>query len=74
MKTLKDLFELVAVAVERNNTHSEDWFIDYSGHVNKLSIRHYFCGWSKDAHVDQANFTLDSDGIQGAYWFIKTRM
>lgn len=74
MKTLKELFELVAVAVERNNFNSEDWFIDYSGHVNKISIRYYLCGWSKDSQSEQANFTLDSDGIQGAYWFIKTRM
>ncbi len=74
MKTLAELFELVAVAIERSQGRSEDWFIDYHGHVNQLSIRYYFSGWSKESHVESINFTLNEDGIQGAYWFIKTRL
>lgn len=74
MKTLAELFELVSVAIERSQGRSEDWFVDYSGHVNKLSIRYYFSGWSKESHVESINFTLNEDGIQGAYWFIKTRL
>ena len=75
MKTLKDLFELVAVAVEQNNDFtSRTWFIDFSGHVNKLNIRYYLTGWGKENHCESVTFTLDEDGIQGAYWFIKTRI
>jgi hypothetical protein len=77
MKTIKDLFELVGQAVENNNDHtSNQWFIDYSGHVNRLNIRYYLTGWSKDndRHCDNVSFTIDEDGIQGAYWFIKTRL
>ena len=76
MKTIKDLFELVSVAIEQNNDFtSTNWFISYSGHVNQLSIGYYFTGWErgKDA-TDSVNFKLDEDGIQGAYWFIKTRL
>jgi hypothetical protein len=76
MKTLTDLFELVAVAIERNNDFtSNQWFINYSGHVNQLDIRFYLTGWAsgRDA-TDSINFKLDEDGIQGAYWFIKTRL
>lgn len=75
MKTLKDLFELVAVAVEQNNDFtSKNWFIDYSGHVNQLYVRYYLTGWNKDHRPENVKFTLDENGIQGAYWFIKTRL
>ena len=76
MKNLKDLFELVAVAVERNNDFtSTNWFIRYSGHVNQLEVEYYFTGWERGRDAtDSVRFTLDEDGIQGAYWFIKTRL
>lgn len=74
MKTLKDLFELVAVAVEQNGTIYKTWFVDYHGHVNKIDIKYYFIGWAEDHPFESASFKLDEDGIQGAYWFIKTKL
>jgi hypothetical protein len=75
MKNLTDLFELVAVAVEQNNDFtSKKWFIRYSGHVNQLDISFYFTGWSPDTNPEGVIFTLNEEGIQGAYWFIKTRL
>lgn len=74
MKTLKDLFELVAVAVEQNNSSFSTWFIDYHGHVNKIDIRYHLIGWTEDSVSESASFKLDEDGIQGAYWFIKTKI
>jgi len=74
MKTLKDLFEIVALAVESNQTRVNDFFINYSGHVNKLNIRYYFTGWNKDNTFEEIDFKLDVDGIQAAYWFIKTKL
>lgn len=76
MKTLAELFEIIAKAVANNNKskHSPDWFIDYSGHVNKLYIRYYQVGWSENAVPEGVSFTLNDEGIQGAYWFIKTRL
>ena len=76
MKTLKDLFELVALAVEQNSKFSNDWFIEYSGHINKLRVSYYFVGWTSEHHNsgDIIEFKLNDDGIQAAYWFIKTRL
>lgn len=76
MKTLKDLFELVAIAVEQNSNYSSDWFIDYSGHVNTMTIKHFMAGWdeNKDVYNEIRNVKLDEEGIQLAYWFIKTRL
>jgi len=75
MKTLKDLFEIMAIATEENVKSTSDWFFDYSGHVNKLSISYYLCGWKlEDAFVQRVSFELTEDGIQGAYYFIKTRL
>lgn len=73
MKTLNDLFGMIALAVESNKAHNH-WFIDFSGHVNKLSIRHYVCGWSSDTEPNRVEFYLDENGIQGAYWFIKSNL
>jgi len=74
MKTLKDLFEIVALAVESNQTRVNDFFINYSGHVNKINITYYFAGWSNDNTPEGVDFELDVDGIQAAYWFIKTKL
>lgn len=72
MKTLQDLFSLVAKAIEQNG--SSHWFINYSGHVNKIYIKFYFTGWSEDKHFESAEFYLTEEGIQGAYWYIKTKL
>jgi hypothetical protein len=74
MKTLKDLFEIVALAVESNQKRTHDFFIDYSGHVNQLRVRYYFSGWSLKTEPVAVDFNLDEDGIQAAYWFIKTKI
>jgi len=76
MKTLAELFELVAKAVEKNQSGYSHWFIDYSGHVNQLSMRYFSCGWKEDnkGFYEGVKFTLIEEGIQGAYWFIKTRL
>lgn len=72
MKTMKDLFELVAVAVERNSKYNH-FFVDYSGHVNKLTITYYLGGWNSESVGEKLEVKLDEDGIQAAYWFLKTK-
>jgi hypothetical protein len=74
MKTLAELFELVSIAVKENNQYNCHWFINYSGHVNKLQISYYFCGWTADGNCESVDFKLDEEGIQGAYWYLKTRL
>lgn len=73
MKTLKDLFELVAIAVERNSRY-EHFFVDYSGHVNTIRIQYYLGGWNKESQGDRLEVKLDEDGIQAAFWFLKTKL
>jgi hypothetical protein len=76
MKTLKDLFELVATATEQNREDYRTWFFNFSGHVNKISVKFYDTGWKRDGggHPEEIDQTLDEEGIQALYWFIKTRL
>lgn len=75
MKSTKDLFELVALAVAQNaDSNGLHWFISYSGHVNKMSVKFYRCGWSEDGRYESNDEYLTEDGIQSLYWFIKTRL
>lgn len=74
MKTLSELFELVSKAVSENSQYTCDWFINYSGHVNKIHISYYFTGWSSEGISESVEFRLDEEGIQGAYWFIKVKL
>ncbi len=79
MKDLTQLFKLVAKAVEQNkngNVVKTHWFIKYSGHVNTMDITYYPHGWSiNDKTIQEClQENMDEDGIQSAYWFIKSRL
>ena len=76
MKTLKDLFEIMAEAAAENQASYRTWFIDYSGHVNHLEVKFYFTGWGADGSspCERLNQKLNEDGIQVAYYWIKTRL
>lgn len=76
MKTLKDLFEVVAEATAQNQATYRTWFIDYAGHVNLLSVKFYLTGWGADGSnsCQKLDQQLDEDGIQVAYYWIKTRL
>tara|TARA_R110000803_G_scaffold161704_1_gene225363 strand:+ start:181 stop:456 length:276 start_codon:yes stop_codon:yes gene_type:complete len=91
MKNLQDLMELTAKCLEQSisTTHSSEWFISFSGHVNGLSITYHQGGWDLSFKMSQhpkakstsASFgcpkcdvTLDEAGIQEAYWFIANRL
>ncbi len=87
MKTLTDLHQLIATAVARDahrkkvrNDYPDSsvmrgkWFINYSGHVNQMSIRYYPTGWSEDARCEKCEVDLTDSGIQESYWFIKNRL
>ena len=87
MKTTKDLFELIAAATEEDMKRNElrkahpdvdvmrgRWFINYSGHVNKMTISYYPTGWTGDGSFEKCDVDLTDGGIQEAYWFIKNRL
>lgn len=74
MKTLKQLFDLISIAVDQNGDYSADWFVDFSGHVNKMSIKYFTTGWKSDNPFESIEQKVDEDGIQALYWFLKTRL
>lgn len=80
MKTKTELLELVNTAILTNKLFSiTEWFIEFLGHVNVISIRYYSCGW-KDSNkynypAESVRISLDNeDSIQEGYWFIKNRI
>lgn len=76
MKTLNELFEILGKATNENGENSRHWFIDFSGHVNKMSLRYFRFGWSieEDVYSETIQQTLNEDGIQALYWFVATRL
>jgi hypothetical protein len=76
MKTIAELFEIIGQAVSENSREHDTWFVDYSGHVNSLRIQYHFTGWSSESSdlAAKLEVKLDEDGIQAAYWFIKTKL
>ena len=88
MKTLPELFELVAVAVAEDQARSSSlmaapeseyifrgrWFITFSGHVNNLRIQFYRNGWKADSTPQDCDVYVTDEGVQEAYWFIKNRL
>lgn len=64
MKTLNDLFDLIAQASQIKVLFNL-WFFEYNGETNYLSIR-----YSKE----ELKVYLNERGIQNAYYFIKSRL
>lgn len=77
MKTISELLELVNQAILTNEKHAKGcnvWFIDFSGHVNSISIR-YFRVFSHDTEPERCHGYLNNpDNVQELYYFIKNRL
>ena len=80
MRTLSELFELIEEAVastkegHERGLHFKQFFVNYSGHVNKLGITVYTGKWKEGSVSENIEQKLDEDGIQALYYFIKTRL
>ena len=78
MKNLTDLMQLITKAIQQNSEYQNDWFFNFSGHVNQLDIKYYFTGWEMDKksnHCEWCKIDLSNEEqIQEAYWFIKTKL
>lgn len=79
MKTVSQLLELINQAIITNGSKYDQWFINFSGHVNKISISYYQAGWemSKEmgGNADRIDIILNEEGsIQEGYWFIQNRL
>lgn len=67
--------EAIVANADRTKVSNAEMFIEYSPHVNELSVRFFMTGWKKDgAHCDTCKAYLGiPEGIQEAYWFIHNR-
>lgn len=80
MKNLQDLMSLTTKCLEQsiNPDDTNEWFVSFSGHVNRLDISFYLGGWdlAKGApnNGDKCDVYLDEAGIQEAFWFITNRL
>lgn len=76
MKTINDLFNLVAEATSQNSADHRTWFFNFSGHVNTMNISFWHTGWNADYPTSEQKIEqhLTEEGIQTLYWFIKTRL
>tara|TARA_R100000951_G_scaffold71034_2_gene59914 strand:+ start:1402 stop:1644 length:243 start_codon:yes stop_codon:yes gene_type:complete len=79
MKTVSQFLQLTTKAIMSNGTTHNQWFIHFSGHVNKIDIDYYSCGWdmSLKQKYEPKRCTIyldDEDSIQEGYWFIKNRL
>lgn len=79
MKTLAQLLELTNKAILNNGSTYNQWFIDFSGHVNKIDVSYYSCGWdmAKEEGYKPEKCTINLDkesSIQEGYWFMINRL
>jgi len=79
MKTLQDLLQLQAIAMEKYNKHSGlqgEVFFTYAGHVNSMDVSYYPLGWDKKDEATEHKFTtyLTEEGIQAMYWWMRVNL
>lgn len=51
-KKLDSIQRILKLAIEITNNTKADVFVDYSGHVNSISIRAYLQGWGVERNTD----------------------
>ena len=77
MKTVSELLGLINQAILNNGSEFHQWFIDFSGHINSISVSYYRAGWKRDGDniSEKIDIRLDEEGsIQEGYWFFKNRL
>ena len=76
MKNINDLMMLAAEIMQTDNKHK--FFVEYYGHVQKIEIRYYENGWTRDADnkpMIKFAYTDQSDSleqIEELYFWFKT--
>jgi hypothetical protein len=84
MKTINDVLLLINQAIQNNQATCDEelrpqWFVSYSGHVNKISVTYYRNGWSVEKAdkglFDECEINPSNDNkVQELYWFMKNRL
>ena len=74
MKNINDLMMLAAEIMQTDNKHK--FFVEYYGHVQKIEIRYYENGWTRDADnkpLIKFAYTDQSDSLEQVeelyFWF-----
>ena len=74
MKNINDLMMLAAEIMQTDNKHK--FFVEYYGHVQKIEIRYYENGWTRDADnkpMIKFAYTDQSDSLEQVeelyFWF-----
>ena len=76
MKNINDLMMLAAEMMQTDNKHK--FFFEFYGHVQKIEIRYYENGWTRDADnkpVIKFAYTDNTDSseqIEELYFWFKT--
>lgn len=58
-KKMQLVLDIMKLGVEISQNTTADVFVDYSGHVNQLSVRIYVGGWEKDKEYYIRNVYLN---------------
>ncbi len=80
MKTLQDLLQLQAIAMEKYNKDSGmgmgEVFFTFSGHINQMDVSYYPLGWDRRKDATKYEFTtyLTEEGIQAMYWWMRVNL
>ena len=78
MRTTLELSQLIAQAIFENSSEANGrhWFIDYSGHVNELSITLHPNGWAEGSTDSEISMRaqLYGDGIKGMCDFLTANL
>ena len=76
MKNINDLMMLAAEMMQTDNK-KDKFFFEYYGHVQKIEIRYYENGWTRDADnkpIIKSVYTDNKDSleqIEELYWWFK---
>jgi hypothetical protein len=76
MKNINDIMSLAAEMMQTDDKHK--FFFEYYGHVQKIEIRYYENGWTRDADnkpVIKFAYTDNTDSseqIEELYFWFKT--
>jgi len=80
MKTLQDLMELQAIAMEKYNKnsgmHMGEVFFSFAGHTNGMDVTYYPLGWDRKDEATEYKFStyLTEEGIQAMYWWMRVNL
>ena len=71
-KKMQLVLDIMKLAVEISKNTEADVFVDYSGHVDQLSVRIYKGGWEKGKEHYRKDIYLNTKAYQTEEYIIET--